>query len=168
MGTIIVEDGSTVPNANSYVAVTDLVTYAAQQGVTLPATEAEQETLLYKAMTYLEQQNYSGVKADYAQALEWPRTGANDNGYVLDSDEIPVKLKKAQMQLALEAITTNLTPNIVASTKGAVVEETVIGAVSVKYAQPVNPGMQPVFTVVNGYLDGLLASTGLQARVRRA
>jgi hypothetical protein len=98
--TILVEDGSIVSGANSYVTTTELATFADERGVTISA--AETEDLLIKAMDYLENQNFKGLKVQRTQPLEWPRTDVRiDDVYWVNSDEIPQELKNAQMQIAL-------------------------------------------------------------------
>jgi len=165
--TIIVEDGSIVTDANSYVSVADLEEFALARNITLPATDPEKEALLIAAMDYLEAQRYKGNKYSRDQELQWPRSGVVIDGFTVGTDEIPTDLKKAELQLAVEAINTSLQPNVIPSAKGAVIQETVEGAVSVSYAEPVSPGAQPVFTKVDAYLSDLLASFGFQARVVR-
>ena len=46
---LIIENGSIVAGADSYATAAELVTYAANYGLTIPATEGEQETLLRRA-----------------------------------------------------------------------------------------------------------------------
>ena len=81
--TLIVEDGSIVENANSYVSVDDARTFASLRGVTLPASDAEVEVLLIKATDFIEAQRlrFQGSKVNQDQALQWPRTGVYVDGF---------------------------------------------------------------------------------------
>lgn len=98
--TIIVEDGSRVSGANSYVTVAELTTYADERGVTISA--AEEEDLLIEAMDYLESLDYIGYRYTEDQALEWPRADAvKYKIYWYEVTEIPQDLKDAQCEIAL-------------------------------------------------------------------
>ncbi len=52
---IVVEDGTQVAGANSYVSESDLTTYASDRGVALSETES---VLIIKAMDYLNTLRY--------------------------------------------------------------------------------------------------------------
>ncbi len=95
----IVEDGSIVENADSYVSVADLVAYAALYGYTWTNEQAE----LYgrKAMDYLNTLNYAGYRVVSTQALPHPRTDVYIDGVYLESDTISPLLKKAEKELAI-------------------------------------------------------------------
>lgn len=94
---IIVEDGSIVAGANSYVSEAELTAYAAERGITLSGTE---EALLIKATDYLETLEYIGDKKTADQDLQWPRENVRIDGFQFPDDEIPKELKHAQMSLA--------------------------------------------------------------------
>lgn len=131
-----IEDGSGKANSVSYATVAELDAYATARGETLPATEPEKERLLIDAVEFLESQTYKGERKTRAQALQWPRTGVYIDGFYIPDTEIPRELKNAQLQAAIDSQTVDLMPTANAETQGAVVEETVEGAVSVKYAEP--------------------------------
>lgn len=90
MATIIVEDGSIVPNANSYVSEADLTTYATDRGITLTAAT---DVLIINAMDYIESLDFIGYQLTEDQPLSWPRGNARkDDIYWYDTDEIPQDL----------------------------------------------------------------------------
>ena len=95
---IIVEDGTVVPNANSYVTEAELTTYAADRGVTLTGTPA---VLLINAMDYLESLHYIGYKFIEEQPLQWPRDEVYIDTYYIERTTIPKELKNGQMAVAL-------------------------------------------------------------------
>ena len=74
VATIIVEDGSIVSGANSYVSAADLTTYGTDRGVTISATNPED--LLIEAMDYIESLDFIGLQYTEDQSLVWPRSGA--------------------------------------------------------------------------------------------
>jgi hypothetical protein len=96
--TIIVEDGSIVTNANSYVSAADLSAYATARGITISGNS---DVLLIKAMDYIDSQNFKGAKWTRDQPLQWPRVDVWVDGFILDASSIPQLLKNAQMEAAL-------------------------------------------------------------------
>lgn len=98
--TIIVEDGSIVANANSYVSVADLTTYGTDRGVTISA--ANPEDLLIEAMDYIEALDFIGLQYTEDQALSWPRSGAvKKKLWQYDVNEIPQDLIDGLCETAL-------------------------------------------------------------------
>lgn len=95
---IIVEDGSIVAGANSYVSESELTTYCTNRGVTLTGTASQ---LLLLAMDYIESLAFIGVKRTKDQPLVWPRYRVYVDGYYLNEDEIPVQLKNGVMECAI-------------------------------------------------------------------
>lgn len=95
---IIVEDGSIIENANSYVDTATFEAYAAARGITLTG---DSEQLLIQAMDYIEGLSFQGRKSTQDQPLQWPRYGVIIDGYHVDSDVIPQELKNGQMQTAI-------------------------------------------------------------------
>lgn len=127
MPTIVVEDGSTVSGANSYVTTAELETFASNRGKTLVADPGE---LLILAMDFLEQQNFKGCKKASDQSLQWPRTDVCIDSYYFDIDKIPTELKNAQMQIAL-AIDEGNSPDAVIDRK---VKREKVDTLEVEYA----------------------------------
>ena len=72
-----------------YVTEDELEAYATARGITISGNKA---VLLQKALDWLELQPFSGEKYDEDQELEFPRD---------DDDEVPDKIKTAQMVCAL-------------------------------------------------------------------
>ena len=107
--TLIIEDGSQVANANSFVTDAEYTAYAAARGLTVAATEAEREPDLIRAMDYLASVECSmqGNRVSSTQAVMYPRYNVVLFGYLLASDKIPNELKNAQMEAAAYA-TSNL------------------------------------------------------------
>ncbi|CDN96774.1 hypothetical protein PSV3_00118 [Septimatrevirus PSV32] len=152
---IVVEDGSGVPNANSYVSVADARIYASNRGVVLPADDDELAAMLIRSTDYLEAQacRYQGRRTSSAQALEWPRTGVFLNCDEVPSNVIPKSLIGAQVQLAM-AINAgfDLQPNV--SPQDYVTREKV-GPIETEYADPLSVGIMPTFTAANALLAPL-------------
>jgi hypothetical protein len=103
------EDGTGLPNANSYIDVAFADTYHAdrnQTDWTDLSTDAKQGFLV-RATDYIDKRfgkKFRGFRQQKSQALEWPRLDAFDNDeYLLDG--IPSQLQKACAEYALRAIT---------------------------------------------------------------
>jgi hypothetical protein len=163
--TITVENGSNVTGANSYVTHTELAAYAALRNVTLTTVQADREALLIAAMDWLNQyaNRWKGNRTNNVQALEWPRRNVilYDAGPYLDQNTIPAELKNLQMTVALAAISVDLLPNHEVGQKGAVIEETVHGAVTVRYENSGKLMRLPAVTSAEAFLGVLLRRSGL-------
>ena len=91
--TLIVENGTVVTNADSYVSVTDYTTWAAARAIEYDASAVEAQIL--RAMDYIETLRFIGQKSTKGQALQFPRVGVVIDGYELAYNEIPTQLKRA-------------------------------------------------------------------------
>ena len=108
---LIVEDGTGKTDANSYLSVADCDTYhATYTGSTdwSGAGTATKELALIRATQYLDMEyegRWRAVKGSSTQSLAWPRSGVYDNdGYALDWNVVPQKLKDACAELALRDV----------------------------------------------------------------
>ena len=131
---LVIEDGTEVSGANSYASYAELVAFALLRGVTITATQADGEALLLKGMDALYGRPWQGSRVTITQDLAFPRTGVYRDGILLDYESIPSELTDGQMLLAMAAVDNTLMPVQPAQGKGAVIEERVEGAVTIKYA----------------------------------
>jgi len=72
---LVIEDGSVVPNANSYITVDEFKAWADERGISY-GTDQAVEQAIYRAMDWFERQFFIGNKANENQPLQWPRTEA--------------------------------------------------------------------------------------------
>ena len=107
----LVEDGSGVPLANSYVTAAYAGTHHADRGNTAwtDFTAPEQLAALIRASEYIDKRfgpRFRGVRKTKGQGMEWPRIDAFDNdGYALSGvDDLPRNLEKAAAEYALRAL----------------------------------------------------------------
>lgn len=100
---LIVEDGTGVANANSYVDTTYARAYVLERNYTLPASDTTLEQYLIRAMDWLEakRSSFQGSKTLATQSLQWPRLDVYIDCEEFASNAIPVELKKAQVELAV-------------------------------------------------------------------
>lgn len=105
-----VDDGTGLTGSNSYVSVSDTDDYHTGRGNTSwtdgSVTDASKQHALVRATDYVDKRfsrRYRGWKSGTAQALQWPRTDAEDDAGYLWSG-IPTKLKHAVAEYALRAL----------------------------------------------------------------
>lgn len=169
--TLIVEDGTIVTNANSYIDLQFLNSYLTTVGITSTLTDAAKEVLVNKALQYLEsfRNSFIGTKVDIEQELQWPRKDVLIDGFEFSETSIPKELKYAQAQLVVEQIRGTIlfpVPKTVAS-EGPVIEKT-IGPLTKKFASPSSSyqisSVSPILIAsVNIYLNCLIKNiSGLE------
>ena len=139
--TIIVEDGTGLANAESYVSVADANTYHSKIGNDAWADldTSVKEQLLRKATDYMVAQyrlQYAGYRRYSTQSLDWPRLyvplidslSANVFPQYVDFDIVPVTVKNACAELALKAYTAILMQDL---TQGVIREK--VDVIEVEY-----------------------------------
>lgn len=152
---LTIETGAIIAGADSYVAVTECDTYHSARGNSAwTGTDAVKEAALRKAVAYLDghyRNRLKGVMVDPVnQLLAWPRYDVVIDGVTLASDTIPQKLKDAQCELALIALSADLAPNVSAGIKREKVD-----VLETEYFACALAGAT-VYTAVNNLLATLL------------
>jgi hypothetical protein len=118
---LVVEDGTGLSTAESYISVADASTYFTARGNTtwdaLDTGEATaaREAALRKAtdyMTAVYRDRWEGVRYTEDQALDWPRSGVVRDSWSVDIDEIPTEVKRACAELALKSASAALNPDL--------------------------------------------------------
>tara|TARA_R110000823_G_scaffold203197_2_gene334052 strand:+ start:774 stop:1250 length:477 start_codon:yes stop_codon:yes gene_type:complete len=97
---IVVENGSVVSGANSYVSLAEYRSWANDRGILTSDSDSVLERAIFRAMDYFESLQFIGNKANENQPLQWPRTEALIDGYYVDATEIPGQVKKALYEAA--------------------------------------------------------------------
>lgn len=107
---LIVEDGSIVEGANTFASDEEFKSHAIARGVKIPPTQPERESLLLKAMDYLfsVEGKLQGQRTTVVQELPFPREYVSARGRHIPSNQIPADIKKAQIELALQAYDSDL------------------------------------------------------------
>lgn len=171
---LIVEDGTLVPNANTYASVADLKTYASSRGIELVGDDTKLESNLIRAMDKLDdyRSQFDGTRRRGA-ALQWPRDDVYIDNQPFANNLIPMELVRAQI---LYAILVNsgveLYANSTADTR--ILKREKIDVLEFEYAVPEgsDAGMvfQPTFAEPERYLSILFGSYGgsINSRVVRA
>lgn len=163
---LIVEDGTNVAGAESYVTLAEANTYFSNRGSPSAWTslsDAVKEQYLREATDYIEAYyalRWKGRRDEDDQPLAWPRRGVDDqDGYAIDSDTIPQKLKNAQFEAALRRATDgDLLPDI--ETPGDVkVEDVQAGPVRSRLEYAGGASQLPQYSKVHYQLLPLLRSS---------
>lgn len=160
---LIIEDGTGLANAESFVSVADADTYHGNRGNTAWAalTTGQKEQDLRKATDYMEQvyrMRWAGYRKTTTQALSWPRYDVplEDVGYgyaFYASDSVPQIVKNACAELALKAATDELAPDI-----DQRVTREKVGPLEVEYAE--NGVQYTQYRAIDNMLAPVLESVG--------
>lgn len=162
---IIVEDGSQVAGAESYVTVAFCDTYHANRNNSAwasIATTALKEGYLRQAAAYIEtiyRGKWKGVRVTATQSMDWPRWGCEITDVVLGqiafyvpATQIPLQLQNAQAELALYAALGN--PSTAGGSLNPNLNQNVIskdvGPIKIVYDQ--FSSQSPRYPMVDGYL----------------
>lgn len=121
---LVVEDGTGLSTAESYVSVTDATTYHTAHGAPTSwtnATTAAKESALRLATQYLDVTyglSWQGERIVETMALDWPRYHVVDSdGFYVPANSVPQGIKDACSVLALKSIDGDtLIPDVTAGT----------------------------------------------------
>lgn len=153
---LIVEDGSIVAGADSYVSLSDARALAAKYGWELPADDTEAEQALRNGAGYvgLQEPAMCGSRVSAVQELAYPRKNVRLYGFPVTVDSVPSRVIRAQVAAAVEY---GAGTDVRASSDGrAVSMERVEGAVTVEYFNNGNNGSSVVITSAMDALAPLL------------
>ncbi|ATH99537.1 DnaT-like ssDNA-binding protein [Alcaligenes faecalis] len=147
---LVVEDGAGLPDADSYVSVSDADSYAVAMGhvswLATGVTEAQKETALRRATQYVDSRyRYKNSKLNPDQALEWPRVGF----------PWPVKrVTDATCELAVRALSGALYADVAPEDN---IKSETVGPLTTVYQDAENGG-QVRFAIVDDLLLPLVVS----------
>lgn len=162
--TLVVENGTGLANAESYVSVSAADTYHSNRGNTAWAALATpaKEAALRKATDYIGQaygHRFKGYRSTKTQALDFPRTElpipGDPDGDFYATSAIPAALSNACFELALRASSASL----LADTSQAIKREKV-GQLETEYQDFTVPGVR--YPAVDGLLLPLCGGRGLR------
>ena len=162
---VVVEDGTGLETANSYISLADADTYHSDRGNATwaaAASDAIRNAALIKATQWLDGQYRSrwvGFRKTDDQALDWPRYDAYDSdGYYLDSDSIPTRITYAQAEAALAIVDgIELSPSL---KRGGRIKRKKTGPLETEYFD--GAPSRTVLTVVSDLVKGYVSGPGLR------
>lgn len=149
---LIVEDGSVVSNADSYVSLADARALAAKFSLNLPADDTDAEAALRNGAVYVDLQEpmMCGRRVSASQSLAFPRSGIKLFGFDVARGVIPSQVIRAQVIAAAEYATGAAVRG--SSDGRAVASERVEGAVAVSYF---NNGSNGSTVTITAAIDAL-------------
>jgi hypothetical protein len=126
---LIVEDGSIVPLANSFISLVDARAMALTLGLTLPTDDTQAEINLINGARYVNSQEplLQGSRVSAEQTMCFPRNGVVKYGFPVANDVVTNDVVCAQVESAA-AITAGVDPYPVDTGKEVKMQE-VSGAV---------------------------------------
>lgn len=157
--TIIVEDGSIVANANSYITVSGVDEYCYKMGYGEwdTTTSGVKEQTLLKAMRYIDGLRWKGIKYTQDQYTSWPRSDVYDiDDRLVPYTSIPVKVVEAVCEACMLSLPTsdfNLEPTI--SKDDYKTSEAVASVISNTYIVT-NDTIRSKSTIIESKLRGLI------------
>lgn len=135
--TLIVEDGTNVTGANSYISLADAVTYFNNKGdaTFINTSPDKQAAALFRAAGGLDfwlNGRWRGRRANAVQSLDWPRVGVRDSdGYFVPKNTVPAKVKLAQAEVAKIELTTSFIQQSV--DRNSLIQKESVGPIDIEY-----------------------------------
>lgn len=162
--TLIVEDGTVVAGAESYLTIAQFKTYCDNRGIVYSSfTDTRLEQHARKAFDYMLQRYrgaWKGYRKDALQVGDWPRSfvylepfvhgAVGSYPYLVDEDTIPFEIRNAQAELMVRVGEDELMPDL-----GQKELSITVGPISVTY-DPNSP-QNSRFEAVDGLLKPYLA-----------
>jgi hypothetical protein len=163
MATVIVEDGSIVPGANSFVDRDTVKAYADARRLTFDIVDTDAaDAAVLEAGDYLKNEMryvYRGARISYAQTMPYPRQGASEyRGPAIPSNVVPWRLCDAQCALAVRAKAAPGQLQIDLDHGGKIKSEKV-DVLETTYAD--GAGIETLIMEVQGLLNPLLLTAGM-------
>lgn len=159
---IVVEDGSIVTGANSYITNEEAEQLLNSIGETYgDITPSEIKMAILKATRYTEyyRDQYQGCKVSSAQELQFPRNNVYVDGFLISNDVIPKELK---MAVATAALTLLNGDDLQIDNDGKLItQESIGGAISVTYSEYSGTGNELHYPLIETYLTPLFKSKSM-------
>lgn len=164
--TLVVEDGTGLTDAESYISVAAAdARHTALGNTAWTGTDAAKEAALRRATQYMLQAyrgRWKGTRLLRAQALDWPRYGATVDGFDISSSEVPADVANACADLALRALAGDLN----ADQDGRAIVRDKVGPVETEYSAHGSTAVQ--YRSVDMALSSYLTGGGANVRLIRA
>jgi len=116
--TLVVEDGTIVAGANSYVTLAEVREYATTRNITVPVPDAELEPHVHLAMDWFEAEDIPSTRISVDQELNFPRVRMIVDGVAYVDGAIPKLVKQIICEAACTSLTIALQPQFAGSSLG--------------------------------------------------
>lgn len=157
--TIIVEDGTGLSTAETYITVAEFKAYCDARGHSYSGyTDLQIEQAMRRAATYINSLNYYGSVVSDDQGMAWPRRYLTN----IESNVVPRQIKWAQAEATLRELASPgaMFPDL--ERGGQIIQKTesVDGVVSESVTYAAGASASTVFTIIDRMLAGFLAGGG--------
>lgn len=157
----LVENGTGLEDATSYVSVDDADAYAesVSNSAWVDSTD-DKEAALIRASTAIDARygaSFSGYRSrGREQGLEWPRAAAYDAaGWLIPDDAVPIEVIKATIEAAFRELATpgSMMPDL---DRGGAIQSVSAGSVSVTWSG--NASATTTYKLIDGIIAPILNS----------
>jgi len=162
---LIVEDGTGLSTAESYISEADATTYHAAYGASATwaaATADQREAALRVATRYLDLHyagRWRGTRTNEDQALAWPRSGVYDDDSIeVDDDVIPANLERACAEVALRVLTGDDLLGVITETGDVTSESVTVGPISESKTYAGTKSHAYQYPMIESMVAGLIGS----------
>lgn len=157
---LVIEDGTVVTSANSYVTKAEVETFCNDFGLTFTTNATLAVQAIIRGCAFVDSEyDFKGEKYSYDDPMEWPRVGIYDDVNIdpsVDMEyylEIPNALKKACCRAAYEEAAV---PGTLQSNLSTGIRREKVDVIETEYFG--NSPSRTVYRVIEGFLKGLLKS----------
>ncbi len=157
---LIIEDDTGLSDAEAYISASDsdayvVEVYGATQVSWEAASDATKEQALRQATRYLDQHyGYVGIRLTTTQALEWPRTAAQEQTSTFEFiDGVHIRIKDASVELALLVI--NGTTLFPITTEGGNTKSVTVGPIEKVFSEK-QVNREPIFHLIDNLVKYLI------------
>ncbi|MFM7009113.1 MAG: DnaT-like ssDNA-binding protein [Betaproteobacteria bacterium] len=170
---MVVEDGTGLSNANSYVTLQEAEDYLSIKSASafeIWDAELDQENYLMQATRVLDQRaHFTGYKTVSTSALRWPRSGVSDrDGVSLSYDVIPNPIKAATIEIAYHLLSQNIDPSLPTQTSDGQISSIKADVIEIKYVSGTAGPVNHFPLGINSILQGLGSiATGVGSKFGR-
>lgn len=144
---LVVEDGSIVPNANSYISLLDAKEFYTTRGHIFESDSALEQSLVL-ACDYINimESRFQGERVQLTQGLAFPRSNLYVEGVFLLDNVIHRDVIMIQLLLSTKI---NRGINLFSYREGAFVTKEKVGQIQIEYSEKLGEGSISIFPDVN-------------------
>lgn len=165
---IVVEDGTIVAGANSYVTLAEVRAYATLRGITVPAADGDLEKHLHLAMDWFESEDFPSARLDATQELSFPRDVIVVDGVRYMEGAIPKLVKQIICEATCTSVTIALQPQFAGSSLGQLKRKKLDVLEKEYFPSQGTSSYMPILAKLDALMEKLLYADGFRLTVLRA
>lgn len=165
---IVVEDGTIVADANSYVTLAEVRDYATLRGITVPAADGDLEKHLHLAMDWFESEDFPSARFDATQELSFPRDVIVVDGVRYMEGAIPKLVKQIICEATCTSVTIALQPQFAGSSLGQLKRKKIDVLEKEYFPSQGTASYMPILAKLDALMEKLLYADGFRLTVLRA